>query len=67
MCLPLFFWLIPQTALEQQMELHREAHCKQLGRLRDEINEKQRIIDDLTEYVPCCNTSPYLIYILSKK
>uniref|UniRef100_A0A8D3CZI0 Kinesin-like protein n=1 Tax=Scophthalmus maximus TaxID=52904 RepID=A0A8D3CZI0_SCOMX len=28
---------------------HREAHCKQLGHLRDEINEKQKIIDDLTD------------------
>uniref|UniRef100_A0A8D3AMN9 Kinesin-like protein n=1 Tax=Scophthalmus maximus TaxID=52904 RepID=A0A8D3AMN9_SCOMX len=35
--------------LEQQMETHREAHCKQLGHLRDEINEKQKIIDDLTD------------------
>uniref|UniRef100_A0A7N6AJ85 Kinesin-like protein n=1 Tax=Anabas testudineus TaxID=64144 RepID=A0A7N6AJ85_ANATE len=46
----------PLTALEQQMELHREAHCKQLGRLRDEINEKQRIIDDLTD----CNQKQQL-------
>uniref|UniRef100_A0A8C5I153 Kinesin heavy chain n=1 Tax=Gouania willdenowi TaxID=441366 RepID=A0A8C5I153_GOUWI len=36
-------------AVEQQMESHREAHSKQLGRLRDEINEKQTIIDDLTD------------------
>uniref|UniRef100_A0A8C7IGP7 Kinesin-like protein n=1 Tax=Oncorhynchus kisutch TaxID=8019 RepID=A0A8C7IGP7_ONCKI len=31
------------------MESHRETHHKQLGRLRDDINEKQKIIDDLTE------------------
>uniref|UniRef100_A0A674BRP6 Kinesin-like protein n=1 Tax=Salmo trutta TaxID=8032 RepID=A0A674BRP6_SALTR len=36
-------------ALLQQMESHRETHHKQLGRLRDDINEKQKIIDDLTE------------------
>lgn len=53
---------IPQRALEQQMESHREAHSKQLGRLRDEINEKQKIIDDLTESVLHCNSSPSLMY-----
>ncbi|XP_035242653.1 kinesin heavy chain isoform X1 [Anguilla anguilla] len=38
-----------KRALEQQMESHRESHHKQLGRLRDEINQKQKIIDDLTD------------------
>uniref|UniRef100_A0A672ZPW7 Kinesin-like protein n=1 Tax=Sphaeramia orbicularis TaxID=375764 RepID=A0A672ZPW7_9TELE len=38
-----------RRALEQQMESHREAHSKQLGRLRDEINEKEKTIDDLTD------------------
>ncbi|XP_029990171.1 kinesin heavy chain isoform X2 [Sphaeramia orbicularis] len=38
-----------KRALEQQMESHREAHSKQLGRLRDEINEKEKTIDDLTD------------------
>ncbi|XP_040889796.1 kinesin heavy chain isoform X1 [Toxotes jaculatrix] len=45
-----------KRALEQQMELHREAHSKQLACLRDEINEKQRIIDDLTD----CNQKQQL-------
>ncbi|XP_056462509.1 kinesin heavy chain [Gadus chalcogrammus] len=38
-----------QRALEQQMEVRRRAHSKQLGRLRDEINEKQKTIDELTD------------------
>uniref|UniRef100_A0A8C7IEJ5 Kinesin-like protein n=1 Tax=Oncorhynchus kisutch TaxID=8019 RepID=A0A8C7IEJ5_ONCKI len=40
-----------KRALVQQMESHRETHHKQLGRLRDDINEKQKIIDDLTEFL----------------
>lgn len=40
-----------QKALEQQMESHREAHQKQLSRLRDEIEEKQKTIDEIREYV----------------
>ncbi|KAF7664592.1 hypothetical protein LDENG_00169520 [Lucifuga dentata] len=39
-----------KRALEQQMESHRESHSKQLSRLRDEINEKQKLIDDLTDH-----------------
>uniref|UniRef100_A0A8C5FWM8 Kinesin-like protein n=1 Tax=Gadus morhua TaxID=8049 RepID=A0A8C5FWM8_GADMO len=38
-----------RRALEQQMEVRRRAHSKQLGRLRDEINEKQKTIDELTD------------------
>lgn len=38
-----------QKALELQMESHREAHHRQLARLRDEINEKQKTIDELKE------------------
>lgn len=40
-----------QKAPRQQGESHRGLHHKQLARLRDEINEKQRIIDELTEFV----------------
>uniref|UniRef100_G3NTP1 Kinesin-like protein n=1 Tax=Gasterosteus aculeatus aculeatus TaxID=481459 RepID=G3NTP1_GASAC len=47
---------VPQRALEQQMESHRESHSKQLGRLRDEINEKREIIADLTD----CNQKQQL-------
>ncbi|XP_045444141.1 kinesin heavy chain isoform X1 [Pipistrellus kuhlii] len=38
-----------KKALELQMESHREAHYRQLARLRDEINEKQKIIDELKD------------------
>lgn len=40
-----------KTALEKQMESHREAHQKQLNALRDEIAEKQEQFDQLKEYV----------------
>uniref|UniRef100_A0A4W6BSE9 Kinesin-like protein n=1 Tax=Lates calcarifer TaxID=8187 RepID=A0A4W6BSE9_LATCA len=38
-----------KKAVRQQGESHRGLHHKQLARLRDEINEKQRIIDELTD------------------
>ncbi|XP_015277146.1 PREDICTED: kinesin heavy chain isoform 5A [Gekko japonicus] len=40
---------LQQKALEVQLESHREAHHKQLARLRDEINQKQKIIDELKD------------------
>lgn len=42
-------WGCLQKALELQMDSHREAHHRQLARLRDEINEKQKTIDELKE------------------
>lgn len=55
MCLLFTFQKVPR----QQSESHRGVHHKQLARLRDEINEKQRIIDELTESV---TTSDIYIY-----
>lgn len=40
-----------QKVIRLQGESPRGLHHKQLARLRDEINEKQRIIDELTECV----------------
>ncbi|XP_028929816.1 kinesin heavy chain isoform X2 [Ornithorhynchus anatinus] len=38
-----------EKVLELQMETQRETHHRQLSRLRDEINEKQKTIDELTD------------------
>ncbi|XP_074835548.1 kinesin heavy chain isoform X1 [Carettochelys insculpta] len=38
-----------KRALEVQLEGHREAQHKQLARLRDEINQKQKVIDELQD------------------
>ncbi|XP_061871349.1 kinesin heavy chain [Colius striatus] len=38
-----------KKALELQLESQREAQHKQLGRLRDEVNERQKTIDELRD------------------
>uniref|UniRef100_A0A8C7LR51 Kinesin-like protein n=1 Tax=Oncorhynchus kisutch TaxID=8019 RepID=A0A8C7LR51_ONCKI len=42
---------VKKVPRQQGEESHRGLHHMQMARLRDEINEKQRIIDDLTESV----------------
>jgi kinesin family protein 5 len=40
-----------KESLEKQMEQHREQHAKNLAELREEVAEKQSLIDQLKEYV----------------
>ena len=40
-----------KETLEKQMMAHREQHQKQLSSLREEISEKQALIDSLKEWV----------------
>ena len=40
-----------KQALEKQMQSHRDQHQKQLTSLREEISDKQTLIDELKEYV----------------
>uniref|UniRef100_A0A8C5GCN5 Kinesin heavy chain-like n=1 Tax=Gouania willdenowi TaxID=441366 RepID=A0A8C5GCN5_GOUWI len=41
---------VVKNSIRHQGESHRGLHHKQLSRLRDEINEKQRLIDELTDH-----------------
>ncbi|KAM9506083.1 kinesin heavy chain-like isoform 2-T2 [Salvelinus alpinus] len=41
---------VKKVPRQQGEESHRGLHHMQMARLRDEINEKQRIIDDLTDH-----------------
>jgi len=38
-----------KVALEEQIEKHRDTHAKQISSLRDEIQEKQELIDSLKD------------------
>uniref|UniRef100_A0A8C7UER6 Kinesin-like protein n=1 Tax=Oncorhynchus mykiss TaxID=8022 RepID=A0A8C7UER6_ONCMY len=42
--------VVQKVPRQQGEESHRGLHHMQMARLRDEINEKQRIIDDLTDH-----------------
>lgn len=41
-----------RVALEQQMDQLRDVHTLQVAKLRDEISEKQELINELKEWVP---------------
>ena len=40
---------LSKEALEKQMETHRELHQKQVAQLRQEINTKQALVEELKE------------------
>lgn len=49
-----------RVALEQQMDQLRDAHQKQVAALRDEISEKQQLINDIKEYETYLIVNSYL-------
>lgn len=50
-----------RVALEDQMDQLRDVHQKQVGELRDEISEKQALINQLKELVTTSTTQPDLV------
>ena len=57
-----------KETLEKQMMAHREQHQKQLATLREEIADKQALIDGLKEYAVfnfCFDKQILLPYMLS--
>uniref|UniRef100_A0A8B9KV21 Kinesin-like protein n=1 Tax=Astyanax mexicanus TaxID=7994 RepID=A0A8B9KV21_ASTMX len=43
------FSILTILSVKQQRENHRESQHKQLGRLRDDLNHKQKLIDELSD------------------
>lgn len=40
---------LTQEAVERQLDAHRDLHQKQVAQLRQEINTKQALVEDLKE------------------
>lgn len=43
------FYVCVQEAVEKQIHSHREAHQKQISSLRDELDNKEKLITELQE------------------
>lgn len=45
----LYVYVCVQEAVEKQIHSHREAHQKQISSLRDELDNKEKLITELQE------------------